>query len=213
MSTTASNYFGAKRIVPKYQIIASGSGTWSVPANIVDAVVWVTMVGGGGSGRVLTGSNGETHGGCGGEAIQQVRYATGGGTGYTVGAGGTANTTGDGVDGNASTFGLLTCNGGSGGGTPVEDIVGTPGTVRDSTGILPPASPGGPYGGQGGAWDEDHYGGGGGLILFTGTAIFGPSAVDGKGYGAGSGGLSASGTTSAGHGGVIFLEWYEYETD
>lgn len=209
MSTTASGFFGGG-VVWKYELL-NGTDTWDVPDAIYGDTILLTMIGGGGSGRAAVGASDGMLGGAGGDCVQRIRYPWASGTNYSTGAAGAAvSPTNNGNPGGATSFGVVSVAGGSGGTTTMSAIIGTPGFIRDGTnGNTHAKNPGGPWGGDGGICHEANnlWGGGGGLVLFTLTHR--TNSVTGQGYGAGGGG-AVGGASSPGRGGVILVEWQEY---
>lgn len=104
---------------PTVQILSSSSGTYTTPANC--KVIWVRCWGGGGGGGgsdTAATYNGAGSGGSGGGYCEKVIVSPSATYSYTVGqqANGGAAGNNDGTDGNPTTFGTLTANGGKGGG-------------------------------------------------------------------------------------------------
>lgn len=215
---------GGSNTILKRQIITN-SGTWSKPSGMLGTIVWVTMIGGGGSGNVnATATN--LMGGDGGQYI--VNYAVDIGASssvsVTIGAGGNTivnpGVTTDGNSGSPTSFGaFVTVQGGGGGFADLLPTGGAGGRRNTSGASIYAQSVPGVYGGCGGISNRNFSGGhgGGGLVLNSTTIRGGDGAggalagVGGTGYGAGGGSSANALTASAGAGadGVLMVEWLE----
>lgn len=106
----------------------TSSGTFDVPSNV--QTVYVTMIGGGGGGAASRRNSLDRQpgGGGGGQFLYRARVSVtpGASVSVTVGSGGAGgSTTGgvvDGSDGTASSFGSLSCPGGTGGTCPDSNV-------------------------------------------------------------------------------------------
>jgi hypothetical protein len=112
--TNARGYVGARRVI----FATPGAFTFTVPAEVyaVDAQVWAAGGGGGGAGSSSTLAAG-SGGGSGSYSRKRIATTPGASLAGVVGAGGTGGSSGGGSGGNAgsSTFGGITCIGGSAG--------------------------------------------------------------------------------------------------
>lgn len=110
--TRLTDFFGGNGIVRKSEALTSGT-SWTVPANLAQGVVVLTMIGGGGAG-----SSSQVVGGQGGAVLSEciVDVTPGASISYSVGAGGdtfgSGNSGGRGI-GSPTTFGSKTVPGGS----------------------------------------------------------------------------------------------------
>ena len=184
------------------QVYTSGSGNFTIPANVTK--LKVTVVGGGGGSAGSVSGNTGGGGGGGGAAIKWLTGMTPGNTlFYSVGAGGTAGTSapGNGGAGSASTVAtgttgtpqtITTLTGGGGGAGLTAGPGGAGGAATNGDLNIPGGSIGG-------------YGIGGGS-LYAGTNGFGTLSSNAYGGGASSA-LSPSGPGAAGAAGVIIFEW------
>lgn len=201
------------------------TSSWTVPANV--SLVWVTLVGGGGSGtaKVATWNvSSSSAGGAGGASLLRIPYpVTPGGTvTYEVGAGGAAQnttSTSTGVAGGNTTFGTLTALGGAGGSTTDTATTGLLGGISAYTmpgagsgDTVNPAYPGGSA--DAGSY-HTAYGGGG---SFFGAGGNGDRHDDasvaqaGTRGGGGGGAITNNGTgntatSGKGGDGYILIEW------
>lgn len=184
------------------QVYTSGSGNFTIPANVTK--LKVTVVGGGGGSAGSVSGNTGGSGGGGGAAIKWLTGVTPGNTlSYSVGAGGTAGTSAPG-------------NGGAGSASTVATgTTGTPQTITTLTGGGGGAGlTGGSGGGGGGGTNGDlnvpggSFGGYGigGDSLFASASPYGSLGSAAYGGGASSS-PSASGPGAAGAAGVIIFEW------
>jgi hypothetical protein len=184
------------------QVYTSGSGNFTIPANVTKLKVTV-VGGGGGSGGSVSGNTGGGGGG-GGAAIKWLTGMTPGNTlSYSVGAGGTAGTSAPG-------------NGGAGSASTVATgTTGTPQTITTLTGSGGGAGLAGGSGGSGGGGtngDLNVPGGSFGGYGIGGDSIYASASPYGSlgsaAYGGGaSSSPSASGPGAAGAAGVIIFEW------
>jgi len=195
----------------------TSAGTFVVPAGV--DTVWVTMIGGGGSGGASgDGSASTLAGAAGGYCIKQaVNVTPGASITVSIGAGGAAVSSPSGSslaygnDGSATSFGALSVSGGGGGpgaggangattGTGQSSSVGGkagetfyPGTVIIS----------GPLGGAGGLFGD------GGLGIYNVTSVA-PNAPanSGSGGGGNTGSFPSTRTSGAGGSGRCIVEWF-----
>jgi hypothetical protein len=197
--------------ISQTQEYTTGSGNWTVPANVT--LCWVTLQAAGGSGAKNASGGG---GGGSGEMAFRIPYkVTGGGTvAYSVGAGAASS------NGGNTTFGTLSVEGGkynagtggaSGGGplgstTPsaigtwaVSRMGGGAGGSSSNAGAPSAAYAGGAAGGTAG--------GGAASWFAQGGAGSSGSTPTQPGVGAGSGGTTTGATTVAGGNGYILIEW------
>ena len=193
----------------------TASGTWTKSSKFAGTDVWITAIGGGGSGnnQVIV------YGGDGGEFVYDALIdvsATGSET-VTIGSGGAAQAgTAAGNSGGVTSFGaLLSVSGGAGGSSTKSPTGGASGTLDSAVNSAPLAAQDNacPFGGNGGqlSLPTTHGGGGGGIILDdSGTKGGDVSTVGfgGTGYGAG-GGAQISTTSGAGAGGAMLITWME----
>ena len=201
----------------KSQLFTS-SGTWTKSPKMVGDDVWITAIGGGGSGSCDTTARGSGDGGgfCYKRAID---VSATGSESITIGAGGAGVTgsTQDGNSGGVTSFGALLSVSG-----------GYKGLVSNTTDYSAQYTGGArgqyfaqdnpcPVGGNGGVNNSTSAssGGGGGLILDDSGTTGGHSnntsvPTGGTGYGAGGGASRATGTASgAGADGALLIEWME----
>ena len=199
---------------------ATGSTTWTAPADVTS--VEVLVVAGGGSGGGGSGAIGGGGGGAGG-IIYNTSYAVVPGTTYpvVVGAGGVGALRNVGTNGVNSQFGSLVALGGGAGGSDASlSAVGRPGgsggggTGRSGIGAGGTAGQG--YPGSNGATNAYYAGGAGGGAGGPATPFFGSVAGSGGpglyfnisgtstayGGGGGGGGSNYSSVSTAGTGGV-----------
>ncbi len=204
------------------QFITSGT-TYTTPATInTNTTFKFTLIGGGGGSGGSTTVNGRGPGGGGAGGI--VVYLTGltPSTAYTIaiGAGGTAGTNAPTAGGNGGNT-TLTVNavtylagGASGGSTAVNQVGGLPGGTSNNGTI----NISGEWGGSVPAASVLAISGKGGSSPFgmglggpgTGSNTFFGAAIVGSGFGAGAGGTSNTGVSSAGAAGTqgcILVEW------
>ena len=189
--------------------IYTETGSWTVPANVTSATVFV-MGGGGGAGGNLTYDSSYTSFGGGGGAgrlkKQQLTITPGQSITVTIGAGGAAgvdrtgsgSSGGIGSNGGTTSFGTLLSatggNGGDGGSTPASGGGGNGGAGSAGGG-------GGACSGSGGSGGDGDYCGGGGAASSSSGAKGGNGGIYGGGGGAMSG-TRASGGQYGGAGGV-----------
>lgn len=170
----------------------TGSGNWTVPANV--SAVWVTMLAGGGGGASSTVAGTGGCGGGSGEIVENelVNVTAGGTVAYVVGPGGAADT-----DGSDSTFGPLACRAGKKGTTTTS---GAGGGGRGAVGVT-----GGVVGNFGSPETADYFGGssGGGGGATT-TSNGGAGGGSGGSLTGGAGGL-AGGAQAGGGGGAATI--------
>jgi hypothetical protein len=205
-------------------VLASGSGTYTVPAGVKAIMVECVAAGGGGGGVTGAASSvGAGGGGGSGSYAKKLILAPSATYAYAVGAAGTAgaNTGGTGGTGGATTFGssLITCNGGVGGvgqttGTTLVVVAGGAGGAVSTGGDLNIPGGSGGFGyrasgtfGWSGSGASSQYGSGGGSVLAAGAGVAG--GVYGSG---GSGGLSTANTAragGAGSSGLIIITEYK----
>jgi len=171
--TAAGDYDWAAPVSSSPQLAVAqftASGSWTVPAGVTEAEV--VLIGGGGAGAGITGSNYGGSGGCAGQITYSVVATTPGDTlTITIGAGGASNTQDAG--GASTCTGATTANGGAGGlGNPdIYSIAGgngggygggqggVSGTTGPTAGSSPGAGGGGGFMGieQAGAAGADGY--------------------------------------------------------
>ena len=213
----------------------TGSGSWTVPAN-VNAVVVTGIGGGGGGGGSASGVQPSAGGGGGGAGMATYVLPTtpGASLSYSVGTGGAGGgINSNGSTGGTTTFSTLSWFGASGGATGVGNSGGGNGgaggggdylnaALGGSGGIGGPSNVSGSNGqgtsgrvggsGSGAAGGNGGAGGGGSSQLGTGGAggsPYGPTqGYNGTGFGAGGGGgVNGSGTGGNGSPGTIILAW------
>ena len=198
--------------------IFTEDGTWTKPDGLIGEQVWVTAIGGGGSGAVDGGNGGGS-----GQFVQRLPVDVEGvsSVAVTVGDGGEAvvepGESTDGNPGQPSSFGALVSVSGATGiasGSNYDYGDGAPGMSQFSD-TSPAGSPGGVFGSSGGFRNTSNRGAGAGGLAIDGSGVSGGSdsllaATGGLGYGAGGGGSSStSGTSGAGAPGVVMVEWIE----
>lgn len=193
-----------------YYWALTANGTWTKPAGLDDdRMVTIEAWGGGGGGGTASGGGG---GGGGGYAMRRIRAADlPSSVSVTIGAGGTANSSG----GNTNFGAILTAFGGGGGtgsgaaggggGGEVTKGGSASGSVVGSAGMIGGGAGGAPSSGSGefarSIWGGGGGGGGGGS---TGTGGAGGAAVFGGGGGGGAAGSAGAGGASVygGNGGA-----------
>lgn len=218
---TASS--GGSTIVKRQVITATG--TFNKPAGMLGSLLWVTAIGGGGSGNVSATTT-SLMGGDGGQYIVREPVDIGSDTSVsvTVGAGGSAIVS-PGVEtlgnsGGTTSFGAyLSVSGGRGGMSTSTYTGGAQGRRNLSGSSSFAQSTSGPFGCSGGGNDGNALGGHGGaglVVDVSGTAgdrgeNGNNEGMGGWGYGAGGGSStnSTSGTGGAGAPGVVMVEWLE----
>jgi len=187
----------------KFQAFTTvGSGTnFLLPPNLVGDTVFVTMIGGGGGGAWATSGSANCSGGNGGEAMIEHPYTIAGTITPTVGAGGAARagSAGDGTAGGSSTFGTMTVLGGSGGRNHASQQGGS-----GSNGALSGAAN---Y--QSGGY-QGRFGVPRGIIFNASGQVAGGGGLMWQGDWYGYGGSSIASTPTAGVGGLVIVEWWEY---
>jgi hypothetical protein len=201
-----------------HQVITSGSGNFTVPANATATTRFKFTLtgGGGGSGGVNDGAS--SGGGAGTTAIYYVTGLTASSThAYVIGTGGAAGTSapGNGGNGTATTIDvagtLITAPGGVGSVSETGGAVGRGGSGGAAATNATISIEGG--GGSGGVYQGNATGsgvggasfwGGGGRCVPAGTA-----AQAGKAYGSGAGGAfnGSPAAGAAGASGILLVEW------
>lgn len=217
MALNLSSLLGGGMILR--QQLFTASGTWSRPAKMAGSTVWVTIIGGGASGRPSATAT-SRRGGNGGQYRIQVGVDIGAANSVacTVGTGGAIPSANDTENaGSASSFGaFLTALGG-----PVSTVASpsfsAPGGAPTGTAGADVAQGGDtPLGYGGRSLGTGSAGGGGGLGLGPNPPVASGGALpagDRPAQGYGAGGSVATGTTSgylAGLNGVILVEWPEF---
>jgi len=179
-----TDFFGGNGQTRKMTVLTSGT-SWSVPANLVDGLVSVTMIGGGQAQNYSSFNSWVA--GQGGSVVTEYLLAVtaGGSVTYSIGAKGAGRT---GADGTNTTFGTITAVGGGITASPYN-AVGAAGTNSASS------TPRGQVGaGKYGCYGRGFVGGGG--IMLGGTF-----------YGTGGGGEGNSTTDPTS--GAVYLQWVE----
>lgn len=196
----ASNYVWRGEI----ERLTSGSGNYTVPANVYR--LRVTCIGGGGGGGVgaTSASGGGGGGGGGGTNISLVignviSVTPGQSIAYSVGGGGAA-----GSGGTQTTFAGATTGAGGGAGGNASGITGGAGGLAASSNAGAAGNPGG--GGGGSAGSSGGSGGGAGGRGDNGGANV-TAGNYGGGGGGGFGGTASSGNGAAGGSGIIIIEY------
>ena len=190
---------GGTGVAPTFQAAAGGglasiqtftsSGTYTRPAGVTKAMVYVVGGGGGGTGSGYRGSGGS--GGC---AIKFIA-SVGSTETVTIGAGGAGASSGSAATGSTSSFGSHCSATGGGGGVSNKGGLGGVGSSGDVN-----------LNGSGG--DSNNEGSSGGSSIFGGGgAGFGSGTVNGDGFQGGGGGVEG-GTGGDGGAGIIVV--YEY---
>jgi len=195
----------------------SGSGNWTVPANVTR--VRVTLIGGGGGGasghEINPNTQGGGGGGSGGFRKDSISVTPGQVLSYAVGTGGAGIATGkydggrDGSDGTSTTFGSLTATGGGKGiSRPTAGgAAGSPGGVAGSAGESRSGDTSSAGGAGAGIPGISAGGAGGAAGSNAGQAGVGYGAGGGGGGGRGGDGVPTQGGGAAGNGGYIKVEW------
>ena len=182
-----TDFFGGNGRTRKVAIYNSGT-SWAVPANLVEGLVSVTMIGGGQAQIYVSTSN--FSGGFGGSVITEQLYAVSPGASvtYSIGAPGGGVVGASGTD---TTFGTLIAVGGKtfGGAASPYKNVGAPGGSNIYGRGKSGAGKYGCYSNYGGF-------GGGGIML------------NGNYYGTG-GGLGPADAQRVAKSGAIYLQWVE----
>lgn len=184
------------------QSYTTGSGNFTVPADITKIEVDMVAGGGGGGGGSDYGSGG---GGSGGWYYNEVVDVTPGQViAYSVGAGGVGGATG--TAGTNTTFGALTCTGGGAGSRNAAGSGGTPNGMHSEGHEMNTrsSSHGNNVGGPGGSSPFGHGGNGG---VGGGPGSNGSPGNTGTGYGAGGGGGGNNVFGGNGTGGYIKIRW------
>ena len=217
------NDFKSSGLIQKRELFTA-SGTWTKSSKFAGTDVWITAIGGGGSGNSANAGAGLQAGGDGGEYVTDTiaEVAALSNVTITIGVGGAAVTGADGSAGGVTSFGaLVSVSGGAGGDdTATTQAIAWTGGARGgredlneirSKGDTNP----GVYGGHGGISTQAsaQAGGGGGLVLDdSGTKAEDSinSGFAGFGYGSGGAPSATSGTVSgAGADGAILVIWME----
>lgn len=213
------NDFRASGFVHKSELFTS-SGTWTKSAKMAGDDVWVTAIGGGGSGA---NSISARSAGDGGEYAYRKAIdvsATSSET-VTIGAGGANQTTTstDGSSGGVTSLGsLLSVSGGFAGQVNInaDDSGSYTGGARGGHDNEPSGQDNPcPLGGVGGRSNANTAGGGGGLVLDESGTTGGRGATTslgygGTGYGGGGGvGRNTAEGSGAGADGAMLIEWME----
>ena len=214
MSLNLSSLLGGGLILRQQLITATG--TWTRPAKMAGNTVWLTMIGGGASGRGVSSSANSARGGNGGQYQIQIPVDIGGALSVacTIGEGGSQVGSNAQNAGAVTSFGtFLSVLGGSpaGGGAPGGSHV-----TGNITGIQGADTPLG-YGGRAlNATVPSYAAGGGGLNLGTAPPESGSVAGNisaAQGYGAGGHGQGGSGIVGVGYAGIpgaILVQWPEF---
>ena len=126
--TRLTDFFGGNGTVRKVEVLTTGT-SWTVPADLADGLVSVTMIGGGMAGAI------GPKGGQGGSVLTEcmVALTPGASITYSVGAGGDtfgSGASGGGGSGSPTTFGSLTVQGG--GLSSAVTAVGSSGRLNSS---------------------------------------------------------------------------------
>jgi hypothetical protein len=159
-----SDYYGSGGAM-KYQIEILASGTsWSLPANLIGDIVWVSAIAGGESF-----TTGGSKGGQGGSYIMKIPKSTTGTVTYSLGAGGTGNT---GANGSDTVWDNITLIGGGVTGCTGSSGAQSTAYTYGSTGT----AAGGAYGTHGIAFNS-----GGGMRFSVGTYGYGGSSSNNDG--------------------------------
>jgi hypothetical protein len=199
-------------IAPKgQQVITSGSGNFTVPADATPSTRFkFTITGGGAGGGGATGQGG----GAGTTAIYFATGLTASSTHpYVIGSGGAGGTSGNaGTTGTASTINvagtLITAPAGIGGSTGLNTSAGGNGGGAATNATMSIEGGGGDYGiaqgnaAGGGAGGASFWGGGG-----KGNGAVTNVAEAGRAYGSGGAGGYSAASGAAGAGGVLLIEW------
>jgi len=200
--------------ISQAQEYTTGSGNWSVPANVT--LCWTTMIAAGGAGGKDAGGGA---GGGSGEMLFRMPYkCTAGGTvAYAIGAGVTA------TNGANTTFGTLTVEGGKKGTTTKGNgggALGATGTGAAAVGTAIGPRIGGSAGGAGGPGvnggasasfgggvSTANCGGGGSSFFAVGGTAVEATTPSKPGVGAGAGGTVTGAASAAGGDGYMLIEW------
>lgn len=185
------------------QTYTTGSGNFTVPANVSKIEVDMVAGGGGGGGGDDYGSGG---GGSGGWYYNEVLDVTPGQViAYSIGAGGVGGGT-NATAGGSTTFSTLTCTGGGAGGRTSAGSGGTPNGMHSEGHMMNSrsSSHGENVGGPGGSNPFGHGGNGG---VGGGPGSTGAAGNAGTGYGAGGGGGGNNQSGGNGTAGYIKIRW------
>jgi len=181
------------------QEYTTGSGTFTVPADVTKLSINMCGAGGGAGGGSDYGSGG---GGSGGWYLNEEMTVSPGQTiSYSIGTGGTG-----GAAGTSTTFSTLTCTGGTAGSRDNSGVGGTPnGMSPDGEKMNNRSSNFGENaGGRGGSTP---YGVGGQGGVGGGPGYSGSVGSNGTGYGSGGGGGGNNKSGGNGTGGYIKVYW------
>lgn len=176
-----------------FQIFTSGSAaTYTLPAGI--KTILVECIGGGGGGGGVSTAVGQTSaaGGGGAGGYSRKFYSAPAGTyTYTIGTGGAGGTAGvhNGTTGNATTFDVITCNGGVGGPADTASL-----SIHISATTVG-------FGGTATGGDINYTGTPGGMGVGTLINSFGGAGGSGIYGGGGAAAFAGGGTSVAGNGG------------
>lgn len=210
MSLNLSSLLGGGLILRQQLITANG--TWTRPATMAGDTVWLTMIGGGASGQVVSSVG---RGGRGGQWIIEVPIDIGATSSVscTIGAGGLSAAENVAFKpGGPTSFGaFVTMLGGA------AVAGGAPGGIGSASPLLPGGgdTPLG-YGGVSLVPTDARFAGGGGGLVLDASGIsggsFSPQIIPATGYGAG-GNASYNGSTFSGFAGApgaILVQWPEF---
>lgn len=194
--------------------IFTGSGTWTIPVDVIGAKA--TLIGGGGGGGGGTGSNNGGGGGAGSSAIAYLDALIPGETiTVTIGGAGTGVSGATGADGGATsissgtlTIPTVTTVGGHGGFSTAATSAGGAASAMGTGGAINTGGSGGVLGtgGVGGSGAGSFFGGGG-----AGAGVGGINGNPATGWGSGGGGGSAGSSNLGGNGfgGIVVFEYLQ----